>query len=108
MNMRILLTYVAPYDLTDERGQRRSGLSCQYCFFGEDGEAVASKTVNPSGASGWRQSKVSLPIDQMQNMISVPGVYDGEFDMRVGSDGKPTLILRDVRYVGTVNISLGD
>ena len=41
-------------------------------------------------------------------MSYVPGIYDGTFEMTVGSDGKPVLKLVDVDFVAPAVISLKD
>lgn len=40
----------------------------------------------------------------MSKITSAPGLYDAEFEMNVGSDGKPTLKIQDLDYVSDVII----
>jgi hypothetical protein len=46
---------------------------------------------------------------EMENKISyIPGIYDGKFEMAVGSDGKPVLKLVDIDFVGKAVISCAE
>ena len=75
----------------------------EYYFFGENGEQLAP-VADASGDLGIRRSKASLDISMKEKLMFVPGIYRGEFEMAVGSDGKPMLKLLDIDYVGKCNM----
>ncbi len=106
MRTRILVTYMSSYDMRTDDGERRQGCSVQYLFYGENGEELESNPVIPGEPAGWRTAKDSISIDCASKFAFVPGIYDADFRMRVGSDGKPVNRLIDVTYVGKPVITL--
>lgn len=83
------------------------GLSVEYYFYGNNGEMVQPR-VSADGVSGTRRGKVFM-TPEMENKISyIPGIYDGKFEMAVGSDGKPVLKLVDIDFVGKAVISCAE
>ena len=106
MKTRILVNYMSSYDMKTEDGERRQGCSVQYLFYGENGEMLECNPVVPGEAAGCRAAKDSIDITCASKFAFVPGIYDAEFKMRVGSDGKPVNRLVDVLYVGKPVIQL--
>lgn len=106
MKTRILVTYMSSYDMKTEQGDRRQGCSVQYLFYGENGEELESKPVTNGEPAGWRTAKDSIDINCASKFVFVPGIYDAEFKLRVGSDGKPVNRLTDVLYIGKPVISM--
>jgi hypothetical protein len=93
-------------EATKERDAVR-GLSVEYYFYGNSGEMVQSK-ISADGVSGTRRGKVFMS-PEMQNKVSfIPGIYDGTFEMAIGSDGKPVLKLVDIDFVGKAQIICAD
>ncbi|MBQ7654970.1 MAG: hypothetical protein IJS41_00530 [Clostridia bacterium] len=106
MKTRILVTFMSNYDMRTETGDRRTGCSVQYLFYGENGEELESKPVVSTEQNGWRAAKDSIDINCASKFVYVPGIYDADFRLRVGSDGKPVNRLVDVAYVGKPVITL--
>lgn len=79
----------------------------EFLFYGEHGEQV-EPTVSADGVSGTRRGKSFLSEDKLHKVSYVPGIYDGTFEMTVGSDGKPVLKLVDVDFVDAAVISPKD
>lgn len=104
--IKILVTFVNKYEMKDEQGRDRRGVSVQYMFFGENGEQLQAREVDFEKANGWRTAKGSLPIELLGKFKAVPGIYDGNFEMNVGSDGKPTNKLIDVDFLGVPQIKM--
>jgi hypothetical protein len=105
---KVLLMYSGMINMeaTKERNEVH-GLSVEYYFFGNNGEMVQPK-ISADGVSGTRRGKVFMTPD-MQNKISfIPGIYDGTFEMSIGSDGKPVLKLVDIDFVGKAVISCSE
>lgn len=89
--MRILVTHVNPYDMTNDKNENVKGCTVSYYFFND------GKTFDPSYASdgtlGFQRAKRSLQFEDRGKFYTVPGVYEGFFEMNIGSDGKPVLQL---------------
>ena len=47
-----------------------------------------------------------LPPELIHKISYIPGIYDGTFEMTIGSNGKPTLKLTDLNFVGKASITL--
>ncbi len=101
---RILLMYAAEYSITDD-GRTNEGCSLQYYFFGDNGEQI-SPQQHAAGSIGYQRAKCSIDISAREKVIAAPAVYDAEFTMSVGSDGKPVLKIANLEYVGPVEFRL--
>lgn len=105
--MNVVIMFANPYEMKDEETKEvRTGLTVEYYIYGDKGEGLKPVAVADNGAAGIRRSKCSMDASMRNKLMFVPGIYDGEFEMTVGSDGKPTLKLVDIDYVGKCNISV--
>ena len=105
---RIFLYYSGLIDIKAREGHDAvEGVSMEFLFYGDHGEQV-EPTVSADGISGVRRGKSFLKPDKVHKVSYVPGIYDGTFEMTVGSDGKPVLKLVDVDFVAPAVISLKD
>ena len=105
---RIFLYYSGLVDMkATETRDAVKGVSMEFLFYGEHGEQV-EPTVSADGVSGTRRGKSFLSEDKLHKVSYVPGIYDGTFEMTVGSDGKPVLKLVDVDFVDAAVISPKD
>lgn len=103
---RIMILFANTYDMLDERQQQRTGCSIHYLFFGENGEQIATQTeYDVNKPVGYQRAKCSIDMALRAKIPFAPAIYDGEFMMTVGSDGKPVLKLKDVSFVSMVDIS---
>ena len=125
---RIFLFYSGLVDIKAREGHDAvEGVSMEFLFYGEHGEqvepVVSADVVSVSsvgeslynfygfvcdGVSGTRRGKSFLKADKVHKVSYVPGIYDGTFEMTVGSDGKPVLKLTDVDFVAPALISMKD
>lgn len=106
--MRILLMFAAELDIPARDGHDAiCGTSVEYFFYGQNGEMVEPK-VTVDGTSGMRRGKSFLPPEIIDKVSYIPGIYDGKFEMTVGSNGKPTLKLLDLSFVGKAKITLDE
>lgn len=94
----ILVNFVNEYEI--ENGTK--GVSVQYMFLNNNDSLDISD--NLIGSAGCRCAKVSLPFDTRGSFVKVPAIYNGEFKMNIGSDGKPVLKLISAKYVSDVSI----
>lgn len=104
INAKVLIMSAVPYDMVSEStGEKVSGCTVQYYFIGEQGEGLASVEDFTGGSIGYQRSKVSLPYEMRNELNVVPALYNGEFSMKVGSDGKPVLTMKDVELICPVD-----
>ena len=94
MKDRILITYAKQYQI--ENGT--TGTTVQYFFLDKTGSFLKVDE------SGQQNAKVSLSYDSRNKMNLIPGIYEGEFEMTIGSDRKPILKLVDVELIGSAII----
>lgn len=102
--IKILLMYSGVIDMKADDGDTINGVSVEYFFYGDHGEMVEPKT-SADGISGIRRGKSFMDPDTARKISFVPGIYDGQFEMTVGSNGKPTLKLVDVDFVAKASIT---
>ena len=107
IHFNVLLMYSRPWQIENEKTKviENEGVSVEFYFFGKNGEQLAP-VADESGNLGIRRSKGTLDILAKDKLMFVPGIYDGLFEMAVGSDGKPVLKLLDIDFVGKCNMSL--
>lgn len=99
MRMQIILLYAGQYDMTDDAGKRVQGTSVSYYF---NTNLVAED--NKNGTKGTRPAKSSCEFGVMGKIKKAPALYDAEFSMSIGSDGKPVLKILDLDYISDVEI----
>lgn len=105
---KIFLFYSGLVDIKASDGRDGiEGVSMEFLFYGEHGEQV-EPTVSADGISGTRRGKSFLSSDKVHKVSYVPGIYDGTFEMSIGSDGKPVLKLVDVDFVAPAVITAKD
>lgn len=102
---KILVLFANAYSLKDETGKSVEGCTVHYLFWGEGGEQLYSiSEPNVSKSVGVQRAKVSLPIGFREKIMIAPAIYEGSFQMSIGSDGKPVLKLVDVAYISNVEM----
>ena len=92
MKAQIIVLYAGQYSMTDERtGTINEGTSVSY-YFNTDLSAVD----NTDGTKGMRPAKSTCEFLLMGKIKKAPALYEAEFDMKIGSDGKPVLKIMDL------------
>lgn len=105
MNFKVLLMYSGLIDIPARDGHDAlSGVSVEYYFFGENGELLQPK-ISADGTSGTRRGKVFMDPEMARKVSYIPGIYNGTFEMSVGSDGKPVLKMVDADFVCKASIT---
>lgn len=100
MKMPIILLYAGQYEIPDEKtGVINRGMTCNYYF---NTDLAVEDNVN--GTKGMRPAKSSCDFMLMQKVVKAPALYDADFDMSIGSDGKPVLKIVDLDFVDQVKI----
>ena len=98
---RILLMFANEYDIQDERGRAVKGCTINYYFFGQNGDMLSLREGR-EGSLGYQRAKCSIDYAKRSQINRVPAIYDGVFEMAVGSDGKPVMKCVDLHYVQDV------
>ena len=102
---KIVILFANQYDMKDESGNKLTGCSVHYLFWGEDGEAVASESeFDPAKPVGVQRAKCSVESVLRNKIVVAPGLYEGTFEMTTGSNGKPVNRLRDVAFISHLEI----
>lgn len=96
---KIVVLYASKYSMPGDNGTTNSGISVNYLY----GDNLAP-TMSPDGSLGQRPAKGSLPVACWDAVKQVPGIYDGVFTMAISKDGKPTLKLVDLQYIGEAHL----
>ena len=100
---KILVLYVNPYDMLNERGERLSGVSVQYLFWGEGGETLVGQSEwDVTKAVGVQRGKCSMDAALRAKMPIAPALYEADMSMTVGGDGKAVAKIVDVAFLANV------
>lgn len=103
VKQNIVVLYASDYKVerdAKEGGGYAEGVTVSY-LYGDD----IRPTRNANGSMGQRPAKASIGLTKWPHFIEVPGLYEGEFGMTVDSKGKPTLVLKDVNFIGLMNLA---
>lgn len=104
MKQKVIILFANQYEMTDEKtGERKNGTSIMY-IFNTDLECMD----NSDGSKGMRSAKSSSDYMLMHKVRRAPAMYEAEFSMKIGSDGKPVLKIEDLEYVADVVVSVVD
>lgn len=96
----VLVFFANAIDTKGEDGSQIRGCTIHYVFLnnmiGVQSEYDLTKPVGMQRGKSW--------VDyQMRDKVRIaPAIYEGTFEMAVGSDGKPTLKLVDIAYKSNV------
>ena len=102
---KILVLFANAYSMTDDNGRPMSGTTVHYLFWGENGERMLPQSVwDTTKPVGLQRAKCSIDYDARTKIPVAPAIYEGDFYMAVGGDGKPGRKLRDVSYVCNVEL----
>lgn len=100
MKMQIILLYAAQYRMVDEKtGEVSQGVTCNYYF-----NVDLHNVDNTNGSKGTRPAKGSMDYLLMGKVKEAPALYDAEFEMNVGSDGKPVLKIKNLDYISSISM----
>ncbi|WP_125141653.1 hypothetical protein [Clostridium transplantifaecale] len=98
MKQQIILLYAGQYAIVDEKtGAINQGVTCNYYF-----NVNLSAEDNTNGTKGTRPAKSSCDYNLMNKIVKAPGLYDAEFSMNIGSDGKPVLKICDLEFISEI------
>ncbi len=61
--------------------------------------------MNSVQSFGQKPGKIWMDFSRIQKIVTAPAKYIGYFGMKVGSDGKPILVLKDLDYISDVRLT---
>ena len=97
--VKAIVTYAFPWRMEDEmNGTVREGLTVHYLMT----DTLAPLT-NEDGSMGYRQAQESVHIQNLNNIVKVPGIYELKFGYLVRR-GKPILKLQELQFVSEVEV----
>lgn len=98
VKQEIIVLFASPYRIVDEKtGEVNEGVSVSYLL---DPEFKPVTGVN--GQIGLKPAKASIDTLELPMLIKAPALYEGTFNLKVGSNNKPELVLQKVKYLGEV------
>lgn len=102
---KIVIFFANTYNMLNERQEQMKGCTVHYMFWGEDGEKLMEQSEwDVNKPVGVQRAKCSVDFDLRTKMPIAPALYEGDFIMTVGGDGKPVLKLTDVSYISNIRI----
>ena len=102
---KILVFYASTYDMLNEKQEQMKGCSLHYFFWGEGGELMLGQSEwNINEPVGFQRAKDSIPYELRAKVPVAPAIYEAEFYMTVGSNGKPVQKIKDLAYVCNVEM----
>lgn len=100
MKQQICVLYANAWDLVDEKtGEKKEGTTINYIMNTDMG-----CMDNSDGSKGLRSAKSSSPYETMLRIPMAPAMYDAEFSMKIGGDGKPVLTICDLTFIAPVEL----
>lgn len=105
--MKVLVMHAVDYSFKDEdTGRLNEGCSIQYFMLGDHGELLQPvESSSGSGAVGYQRAKCSADIGLRKKITFLPGIFDAEMQMSVGSDGKANFKVVDLDNYQPVDFS---
>ncbi|MCD8039809.1 MAG: hypothetical protein LUE96_12120 [Lachnospiraceae bacterium] len=87
----ILVFYVNAIDSKSDDGSQIRGCSVHYLFWGDGTQLAPTSEPDITKPIGMMRGKSWIDYGLRNKIRIAPALYEGTFQMGVGSDGKPTL-----------------
>ena len=101
MKETIIVLGAKSWEMVDETTkQTRAGISLHYLMTGNLNDYV--DTVN--NVRGYVPVKQSISLDEANNLLKVPGIYEGDFGLK-SSQGKTVLALNHLKFIRDIDTS---
>lgn len=85
---------------TDSKDGAISGMSVFYTF-----NTTFNGMNNNPLSFGQKPGKIWMDYERIEKIVAAPAKYIGTFGMKIGSDGKPVLTLKDLDYICDVKLT---
>lgn len=98
---KMLVLNAIPYDFEDEKhpGRKIVGVSINF---------VTGDPMPKERGMGWEVTKTSMQgPDARKQLVEVPGVYEADWEVGRGFDGKPTVKLKKLTFEGPAMLNTG-
>lgn len=101
---QIIVLFSKPYEVQDEKtGLFNRGVTIQYVM----NENLLPKE-DDDNAKGYKVNKGSLDFMKQGTLIQVPGLYDASFGLKTNGNGKPELVVEDIKFKGLLMIDIDE
>lgn len=98
MKQKIIVLAAKGWSLVDEKTkEQREGVSLHYLLT----DNLKPFADSASGTEGYIPVKQSITIEKAKSLNNVPGIYEGEFELR-SSAGKTILALSDLKFIKSI------
>lgn len=95
--VKAIVTYAFPWRMEDEiNGTVREGLTVHYLM-----TDTLKPLENEDGSMGYRLAQESVHIQNLKNIVKVPGIYEMTYGYAI-KRGKPILKLQELEFVSEV------
>lgn len=101
MKQNVIVLSVNPYSMNNN-GNITEGTSIRYLPLDN------LSPVREDNNLGTRPAKDNLPYDWRHKFPSAPALYEADLAMRVGSDGKPAMYIKEIAYLSDVSLTVKD
>lgn len=103
LKIKAIVNFAKPYRVA-EGGTTNEGITLNY---------LVTDTLQPyvddgTQAQGFKSTKSSLPLVLWDKLVAIPGQYELECELGVGSTGQPQLKVVDVHFLKYVNVTFSD
>ncbi len=103
IKINAIVNFAKPYRVA-EGGSTNEGITINY---------LVTDTLKPyvddiTQAQGFKSTKSSLPLSLWDKLTSVPGRYELECELGVGSTGQPQLKPVDIHFLSYVDVVFSD
>lgn len=96
MKQMVTILSARRWDMTDDNGTSRSGVSVFYLMTDK-----LSHHVDTDGTLGFIPIKQSIPLDVAKNLKEVPGHYDADFAFK-SVQGQNILSIQNITFVSGI------
>ncbi len=96
MDRVIILGHGKPYDFKNDLNEQVKGVKISY---------INQNSCNQVGIKGYTPFQVSLDPIVLNDLKSVPGVYDVEYGMKPGKNNKPEAVVTSFKFVKELELS---
>jgi hypothetical protein len=95
-----IIVFSADAMKSDTKDGKIEGMSVFYTF-----NTTFESVCNNPLSYGQKPGKIWMDYERIEKIVSAPGKYIGTFGMKVGSDGKPVLVLKDLDYINDIKLT---
>lgn len=100
IKLKAVINFAKPYRVA-EGGSTNEGITINYLVT----DSLSPYVDELTQAQGFKSTKSSLPLSQWDNLTAVPGQYELECELGVGSTGQPQLKPVHVEFLNYVGLT---